>query len=559
MKRAAYSVTIDLRKPETHRAIVEIKAVSEDLPALLQFPVWTPGSYLVRDYSRHVTRLEPAEKIAKNKWRLEGNPKSVRYEVYGLERTVRTSYIDDHYAVLVGASLLPLLHASFEVELLLPKNWPLVSSALGFRKAGPGRWKAHVSDDDRWIDCPVIAAAPGYGGTTRFRVRGINHEIAWVGLDCARSMADFRRDFQKIAETTMRMFGGAPFRSYWFLLHFGHKIYGGLEHRDSQLSQFDGSALAEEKDWDGFLRLVAHEYFHAWNVKSLRPRALGPFDYFGENYTEDLWFAEGLTDYFDDMLVWKSGIIAEATYWKARLKDAQLNPDGLPSHSRRALSESSMDAWIRAYKPDEDSVNTDVSYYSKGALLGWCWDALLTSKSKGKWTLAKLMRAIWEEFGIDAYENLKTAKPGYTRTEILAFAEKVTRIPQRRIVESWVTSRKPLPWRVAAKTFKVSFTEKTSDPIYHQSGMALQWKGTQAIVAKVLSGSAAEKAGIAANDELLAVNGTRVCEAEKLNQTWKRISRKPVNLLLARLDRIYETKLVPQACPGVGVEFQVNS
>ncbi|MGE3260829.1 MAG: M61 family metallopeptidase [Bacteriovoracia bacterium] len=554
--KPSYKVLIDLTAPKTHRARITIESAAENIPGLLQFPVWTPGSYLVREYSRHITRLDPADKIAKNRWQLRGTPSKVTYEVYAFERTVRTSFVDENYITLVGATLLPLLHAPFEVEIRLPKHWQMLSSALKFRKRGPGRWTALVNDDDQWIDCPIVAAAPGFGKTSSFRCKGITHHIAWVGLNCEREMKDFESAFRKIAETTIDFFGGAPFKEYWFLLHFGHKIYGGLEHRDSQLSQFDGGVLGDKKKWEDFLRLIAHEYLHAWNVKSLRPFALGPFNYEAENYTQDIWFAEGLTDYFDDMLVWKAGLIDDKAYWTERLQDSNELPDGNPGHLRRSIAESSFDAWIRYYRPDEDSVNTDVSYYSKGATLGWCWDAYLTKRSKGKWTLAKLMRAYWKEFGIDAYEPLKHAKPGYTRDDLYRFAEEKTKIPHRALLENWITGRRPLPWKEAAKTFGLKISPKTKDAFLHFTGMQLQFK-PGATAQKVLSGSAAEAGGLAPNDEILAVEGIRVSDSEKFNLALaKRFTRGgSVKLLVCRLDKILEKIIRPRSHAETGIEY----
>jgi predicted metalloprotease with PDZ domain len=414
-----------------------------------------------------------------------------------------------------------------------------------------------VENDDQWIDGPIVAAAPGYGGTGSFTVNGIRHHIAWVGLECARPMADFEAAFKKIARATLGMFGGAPFREYWFLLHFGHKLYGGLEHRDSQLTQFDGSKLQDAKDWDGFLRLVAHEYFHSWNVKSIRPQALGPFDYFNENYTQDIWFAEGLTDYFDDMLPLEAGLISKDAYWRARLKDVTHLPDGNPGHRRRSLAENSLDTWIRYYRADEDSVNTDVSYYSKGATLGWCWDAHLQKRTRKRWTLRKLMKEIWKEYGIDAYEPLRDAKPGFTREELLRFAEKITGVPQRALVESWVTARKPLPWREAARFFKVGFTEKVTDSLLHHSGVVLQFKGGAAVAQKVLSGTAAEAAGIAPGDEILAINGTRISDQEKLARTLPiaLAGGKELEFLVCRLEKVLTRRLRWRKHEGIGVEY----
>jgi predicted metalloprotease with PDZ domain len=556
MKKPSYRVVVDLTNPESHRVQVSIHRGSENLPGVLQFPVWTPGSYLVREYSRHITCLEPADKISKNRWQLRGNPAKVTYEVYAFERTVRTSFLDENYCALVGASLLPLLHAPYELELRLPKHWNMLSSALPFRKKGAGIWLTQITDDDQWIDCPIVASAPGFGGAGKFRAGGMDHQIAWVGMRCEREMKDLEQAFKKIADETLRFFGGAPFKKYWFLLHFGHKLYGGLEHRDSQLTQFDGGNLQDHKEWDKFLRLVAHEYFHAWNVKSLRPFALGPFNYESENYTQDIWFAEGLTDYFDDMIVWKAGLIDDNAYWSGRLQDVNGLPDGNPGHSRRSVAESSYDAWIRYYRPDEDSVNTDVSYYSKGATLGWVWDAYLQKRSRGKWTLSRLMKAIWKEFGIKASEPLKSAKPGYTREDLYAFCEERTGIPHRSQLESWITSRKPLPWREAARQFKLKLEPKTKDTFLHFVGAQLQFKGA-AQIQRVLSGSVAEEAGIAPNDELIAVDGIRVTDSDKFQLALSRRFTKPgrVKLLIARMDQVLEKTVHPRRHPDLGVEY----
>jgi predicted metalloprotease with PDZ domain len=534
-----YLVTVDLTRPETHRAQLTIASRTEALPPLLQFPVWTPGSYLVRDYSRHVTLLEPAEKVSKNEWRLKGKPKSVSYEVYCFEKTVRTSFLDVTHAALVGATLLPLLHAPFEVEFLVPKTWQM-SSALKPKRVAPGRFRCVVEHDDDWIDKPLIAWAPGFGGASKFRAGGITHHVAWAGQTPARNTKKLDDAILKLTRATLAMMGGAPFREYWYLLHFGHKLYGGLEHRDSQLSQFDGGALLDGPDWNRFLKLIAHEYFHAWNVKAIRPVALGPFDYFRENYTPDIWFSEGLTDYFDDLIPLRAGLYDESDVAKARLKDIAAFADGHPGHARRSLAESSFDAWIRYYRPDEDSINTDVSYYGKGATLGWCWDAHLQKRSKGRWTLAKLMRAIYKEFGVHADEVLAAAQPGFTRGELLAFAEKTTGIPQKKLVDGWVTARAPLPWRQAARFFGVKWKESVTAPGLEFLGVQNKWEGGRGIVTGVLAGSAGESGGVASGDEILAINGVRVLDADKFKQALKLAMRdgRDVNLLLARADRV---------------------
>lgn len=556
-KKNTFQVIIDARRAETHRLHISIRALDGAMPSQVVFPVWTPGSYLVREYSRHITGFKGGTKSSKNTWRIDAKAKELSYEVYAFERTVRTSFLDANYATLVGATLLPLLSGSFSVTLLFPTHWNLAASALPLKRSAAGTWKTEVRDIDQWIDSPIIAAAPGYGGSARYRSGGITHELAWVGMECAKPLGEIAKDFTKICDTVLRFFGGAPFKHYTTLLHFGHKLYGGLEHRDSQLSQFDGGAIGDRKEYENLLRLFAHEYFHAWNVKSLRPEALGPFDYSRENYTEDLWFAEGLTDYFDEMIPYLAKLTSKEAYWKSRCKGISQSNDALPAHKRRSLAESSFDAWIRYYRVDEDSVNTDVSYYTKGAQLGLCWDAYLQKKSRGRWTLAKLMRAFWKEFGISATEDLRAAKPGYSRQELLHFAERITKIPQAALVESWVKLHAPLPWQEALQIFKVEWKEKISDFSTHYFGAQLLAKNGALQIAKVYSESAAEQAGLSVGDDILAIGSDRVTELDAFPAILKKYShQRKLNLTIARLNKIKKIEIAPRKHGYLGQEIE---
>ena len=552
-------VTLDLRNASTHRVKVTIEARKGALlPALFSFPVWTPGSYMVREYSRHITGLPIGTKVDKNSWRVPANTRKISYEAYCFEPTVRTSYLDNRYAALVGATLLPILGSSFTVEIILPRGWNHVASALNFRKKG-NRWVANVSDDDRWIDAPILAWRDGFGATGSFVAGRKNHKIAWVGGECARTMKELTRDFKKISDTTLKMFGGAPFKDYTFLLHFTNGG-GGLEHRDSQLSQFDGAKLADKKAYESFLRLIAHEYFHAWNVKSLRPVALGPFHYFRENYTEELWFAEGITDYFDDLIPLQAGLVSKEWFLKSRLTTVTNTSDGYPAHKRRSLAESSFDAWIRAYRKDEDSDNSDVCYYDKGSLLAWCWDAHIQKKSKRRWTLGLVMKALWKEFGVDADESLAEARPGYTRDELLDFVEKITKVKQKALVESWVTGRELLPWRDAAKFFGIKYKETIADSFLHKTGASLKWPaGVNApVVNFVASESAAEAAGLSSGDEVLAINGVRISTKEILtNATDNQFKNtKEWRLVVAKNGKVLEVPVAARSHKGLGTTLE---
>lgn len=548
-------VTIDLSQAHTHEVEVTIRGKS--IPELLQFPVWTPGSYMVREFPKNVLDMKGASKVNKFTWRVSTQAKQVRYKVYCFDRSVRTSFVDENYATLVGATLLPLLKTKFTVELVLPKGWPLIGSALAFRKKASNRYLCKVKNDDEWIDSPIVAAAKGYGQKTTYRIKSVPHEIVWVGDFCAKPLKEIKEDFQKICEVVVRMFGGAPFKRYTTLLHFYPKSYGGLEHRSSQLSQFDGADLANDKRYKKFLTLFAHEYFHSWNVKAIRPEAYGPFDYFSENHSEDIWFAEGMTDYFDDWIVHQAKLISDKEYKAARLEDVEIMPDGRVGHTRRSLAESSFDAWISLYRRDENFSNADISYYSKGAQLGWLWDALLQKKSKGKWNLAKLMKAIYKEFGVMADELLAEAKPGFTRDELLLFCEEKTGINQRKQLERWITSRKSLPWQDAADFFGFKFTKKTKDIILHKTGLQVSFAKDSATVDVVYLHSAGSVAKLSPKDEILAIDNRRITKKEQFERILE-ASKGQVNLLICRGEQIIQKPLQLRPHPGLGESFHVK-
>lgn len=552
-KNSQTTVEIDLRNPETHRVQINIKHKEPHWPGLIQFPVWSPGSYMVREYSQHVSHLKGAKKINKNTWRPYAETRQISYEVYGFDRTVRTNYIDDNLAILIGSALLPLMQGPFEVVLHLPNSWSVLDSALGFKKIKSGSsYRAKVRDDDHWIDCPIVAARKGHGGTKKFKVGKIPHTFTWVGSAPAVGLDKIIADTKKICERTIKMFGSAPFKQYNYLIDFAPGLYGGLEHRDSQLSQFDPDVLGDKSKYEAFMGLLAHEYFHAWNVKAIRPEQLGPFNYLEENYTEDLWFAEGITSYFDEFIPLECGIITQESFNKARLKDINFLKDGNPGHARRSVAESSFDAWICLYHRNEDWLNRDVNYYVKGAQLAWCWDARLQKATNKKWTLEKLMKEIYREYGVMADESLREATAGFSRADLLLFCEKVTE-QRHQFVEDWVQSKEPLPWREAAKFFGIDFEEKVVDEFNHQFGVVLNEESGKLTASVVFNGTTAEKAGLAPKDELIAIDGIRLNTKAQAESAIKR-GTKNSKWLIARAGRIFELTVQSKKHAGLGVE-----
>jgi predicted metalloprotease with PDZ domain len=552
----SFRITLDIKAPESHRVKVRIEAIQGHLPEVLAFPVWTPGSYLVREFSRHITNFVGGRKVQKNEWELDSKIKHVEYEVYCFERTVRTSYIDSRNISLNGANLLPILRGKMEIELRLPTSWKILGTSLKHNKKSPGTWLLHAQNDDEWIDSPIVAAAPGQGGQFSFISKGKQHRVTWVGTSPAKEKKELSADIKKISDTTQSMFGGAPFYSYDYLFDFLPRGYGGLEHRSSQLSHFDGSELADPKRYQLFLGLVAHEYFHAWNVKSIRPEALGPFDYFRENYTEELWFAEGITSYFDDKIVHDAGLLSAQDYKALRISQVNQVREGTPGIYRRSLAESSFDAWIRYYRPDEDTPNSSVSYYEKGSVLGWCWDAHLQKKSRGRWNLTKLLKAIWKEFGIHSEESLREAKPGFSQDELLDFCARVSRVEHRTVFD-WIHSRKPLPWRMAANHFKLKVQRKVVSQAAQFLGLTPADREGRVVAGIVFSGSAAEKQGIAPNDEIIAIDEERVLNSASLEQILRRAKDNTIQALLSRSGRVFTTELRLRAHADLGVDYEL--
>ena len=372
--------------------------------AVLALPAWTPGSYLVRDYARFLDRLKvvdgqglpfPAEKLDKQRWRLAPSPGAltVTYRLFCNDLTVRTNHVDVLHAHLVGAATILYLEDQGKRPLEVAfEGWPAdwkVATAL------PRRAGAYVAaDHDTLVDSPFEL------GTFRlrtFRSGGCLFQMALTG-EHPGDEARILQGTQAVVEVCARIFGGYPFKHYLFLLTFSPGARGGLEHRDCTSLLADPHDLDRpEGYWDLFL-LIAHEFFHVWNVKRMRDPALGPFDYQRENPTRLLWFHEGFTSFMQYAIVLRAG--AAPWSWVAkRLGGSWTENTTRAGRLEQSLEEASFDAWIRHYKPTEFSPNSTVSYYDKGAMVAWMMDAELRLASKGQFGLERLFRELWDRAG----------------------------------------------------------------------------------------------------------------------------------------------------------------
>ncbi len=371
--------------------------------AVAAMPAWTPGSYLVRDYARFVDRVRvldgrkerPLGKLDKQRWQLPPSKRDllIRYRVYGNDLTVRTNHMDATHAQIIPAATFLYLEGQLDrpVEVRFegfPPAWE-VASALPLKK---GAYFAR--DFDALVDAPFEL---GTFRSRSFHSGGTTFLLAITGMHNGDE-GRITEATQKIVEAAGAIFGGFPFKRYVFLLTFAPKLRGGLEHRDCTSLISDSLAFDRPEGYFSLFQLVAHEFFHAWNVKRLHDLVLGPFDYSRENPTSLLWFHEGLTAYMEHVLVLRAGVVPWSHTAKelARCWTEQVQR---PGRLEQNLEESSWDAWIRLYKPNEFSPNSSVSYYDKGEMVAWLMDASIREGSQGKAGLAELFALLWKRHG----------------------------------------------------------------------------------------------------------------------------------------------------------------
>ena len=401
--------TVSMPRPDTHLLEVELRLRwTGQTPATtdLVMPVWTPGSYLVREFERHVQDFAAEDaggralqwsKLNKNTWRVTtGGARELRarYRVYANELTVRTNELNDRHAVWNNAALLMYpdghLAAPSTLRVVPARDWKV---ATGLPSAGGERNTFRAENFDILYDSPFLVSD---FRVLTFDAGGRPHRIVIDGAGNYDAAA-LERDIKKVVEATIKLMGDTPYRDYTFLVILNARgAGGGLEHLNSTMLLVNTFGFRPEAAYRGFLELVAHEYFHVWNVKLLRPDALGPFDYTGENYTRLLWVAEGLTSYYGDLLVRRAGLKSDKDYLEATARAIEALQN-TPGRQKMSVEEASFDAWIKYYRPDENSVNSSISYYDKGALVGLLLDLEIRRRTNGARSLDDVMRYLYEE------------------------------------------------------------------------------------------------------------------------------------------------------------------
>lgn len=554
--------------PEAHLFEVRCTVADPD-PEGQQFslPAWIPGSYLVRDFARHVVAIGAScgrrpvalEKIDKHNWRavpVKG-PLTVRAEVYACDLSVRGAHLDTTHGFFNGSCvfLRPLGRADrrCELEIRPPggksgaryRNWRVATTMRrnGARPWGFGGYAAAGYDD--LIDHPVEL---GEFSLASFRARGVPHDIAITGLHRA-DLSRLSRDLKRLCEQQIDFWSGpaharrsggarasakggaAPFDRYLFLVRAVGAGYGGLEHRASAALLCARDDLpqpgmrAATESYRGFLGLASHEYFHAWNVKRIKPAAFVPYDLARENYTRLLWLFEGFTSYYDDLALVRSGLITRDQYLEILGRNITSHLRA-PGRRRQTLADSSFDAWTKYYRPDENTPNAVVSYYVKGSLVALCLDLLIRDRTRdrtrdrgrGRRSLDDVMRSLWRRHGLHGI--------GVAEGEFERLAREVSGLELGRFFELALRSTRELPLKALLATHGIDMmlrpAESSGDKGGRKAageastlarrpalGVRTRAEGKDLVVTHVLDGGAAQAAGLAARDVIAAIDGMR--------------------------------------------------
>lgn len=556
--------TLRFPEPETHHVEVEarVPAPPGGGPLELMMATWTPGSYLIREYARHVEavsaegpggELRGVRKTAKNRWRVdaEGGPVTLRYRLYCRELTVRTNFVEPGFLLLNGAAtfLVPAgpegpLPGAYEVRLEPPPGFGRVATALP-RAPGAGEDEPRFTapDYDTLVDSPIYA---GDGRLQRFEVDGVPHRLLHHGgegfWDDERAAADVER----IVRAHRDLWGELPYPRYLFLnLIVGAR--GGLEHADSTTLMTTRWKAGTREGWLDWLGLVSHELFHAWNVKRLRPVELTAFDYEREVYTRGLWVAEGVTSYYDDLLVHRAGLAAREEYLKRLSRNVE-RLQTTPGRKLQPVELASFDAWIKLYRPDEHTANSAVSYYTKGAVVAFLLDAEIRRATGGERSLDDALRRAWERFGPVRGED---SGEGFTAEGLRQVLEEVAGADLDTFLGSFLDraleTTEELEYSRALEWYGLRFGKGEGSDEEDGDEPAAAWLGAETsvedgrlVVAKVPRETPAWEAGLSPEDEILAIDGYRVPPRELEERLKVLRPGRRSTLLVARRERLVE-------------------
>lgn len=563
MAKNQVNYQISIPVPNSHYAWVEMEfTANHDGPSgLITLPTWTPGSYLLREFSRNVNRVymhktsAPKTIVAlkqqsKNQWIVEakkGEKITISYEIYCFEFSVRTSYITNEQALLNMASVLMFVEGQTDVSgsltVKFPETWKSVASSLEEEKSAnkaAGQATFKFRNYDELADSPVQL---GNFDTFEFEVAGVPHRVAMVGRNNA-NIQQLKIDMQKICNTMFEIVGEfpcetEPCKPYVFIVQNVENGGGGLEHSNSTVLMMNRLGYTDPNRYRGFLGLVAHEYFHLWNVKRIRPIELGPFNYSEENYTRSLWIAEGITSYYDELALVRAKFASEASFLQTLSSSINAH-ENRPGSEVATLHDMSFNTWVKEYRPYEHSKNNSYSYYSKGMIVAALLDIEICTATNGKKSLDDVFKVLWNDFY--KAKNFGYLGTGYTEEEFLKVCNSVAGIDLTEKFNLWLESTQRPDYKGTFEKLNYIGVEETNQYL-NEWGLNFEVKdGLQKVTYVNFKGNAL-KAGIQVGDEILSINGYRTTnDLDKIFGALKAAGENQFTILISRGGNIQELK-----------------
>lgn len=501
-----FTYTLSFPEPQTHYIEVSLQISGHKKNQVdIKMPVWTPGSYLVREFSRHIEKLESKDgsvkKMSKNHWSFKADSEKdvvVTYKIYAYEMSVRTSFVDADMALLNGASIFfrdaTNLNTEYEVIIKAPKEWRQINTSL---KESGSQWKRKAENFDELVDSPILL---GNQSVYTFDVSGVPHTLAMAG-EAEYDPKKLVEDMQKVCTSASEIIGEHPCKDYTFLVINASSGSGGLEHANSCVLHTSRTLYNNEGQYKNFLGLVAHEYFHLWNVKRIRPIELGPFDYDNENYTTMLWLSEGFTSYYDDLICAKAGVITPERFMEISGSNIN-NIENTPGSKVQSVADASFDAWIKYYRANENSQNATSNYYTKGSVIAMLLDLQIIANSKGQKCLDDLMKLLYTKF-------YKTQGRGFTQLEFKSEAETFAGNLDLFFTD-YINGTEPIDYKPYFEKLGLKLVNLNEGKIEIGLGAGINQTSNRTMISSVIRNSPAWKYGLNVNDEILAIDSSRL-------------------------------------------------
>lgn len=495
-----------MENPDTHTFKIEMH-----IPAIagssitVALPVWTPGSYLVREYAKNINALNAFQdghqirttKTDKCSWEIFTNGAAcvVKYDLYAFEESVRTCWLDALHASIIPAGMfLRIADIDTQCVVQIHPHSSFADIVTSLPEVNGNKWMRFAADLDTLYDSPMQIGNPEI---YNFSASGIPHALAITGKGNYNA-EQIIADSIKVIETELRIFQHHPCPAYLTILNLSNTLRGGLEHKESTSLIFKRLMFNTREGYLEYISLFAHEYFHLWNVKRLRPKALGPFNYHEENYTTGLWIAEGFTSYYDDLIVYRAGIYTESEYIKVLEKNVN-QAENAPGKKVQSVADASFDAWIKYYRQNENSDNNQVNYYVRGSVLATLLDIIIIHNSGAQYCLDDVMRTAYHQFYIER-------NTGFTEDEFKAVLEKYAGTDLTAFYTDHVFGTKQLNLQYYFNLVGMQLTNTLEAALEADLGLSINERNT---ITNVRKNSAGERGGLNVQDEIIAINDYR--------------------------------------------------